>query len=121
REDRAGHGPEEAREAAPARRFERLERDVCEGELLGVEGAGRAEPVGLTFGSLREGYAGEDVATGAPTGKQDAPSPSGHVPLSDALAMLTSMPTPASVKSTEDPPALTNGSGMPLVGMAAVT
>jgi hypothetical protein len=37
------------------------------------------------------------------------------------LATLTSMPTPASVNSTEDPPALTNGSGMPLVGMAAVT
>jgi len=70
---------------------------------------------------LREGYAGEDVTAGAATGKQDAGSPSRHAPLSDALAMLTSMPTPARVNSTEDPPALTNGSGMPLVGMAAVT
>jgi len=35
--------------------------------------------------------------------------------------MFTSMPTPASVNSTDDPPALTNGSGMPLVGIAAVT
>ena len=72
-------------------------------------------------GVLGEGYAGEDVAAGAATGEQDANSPSGHVPLSDALATLTSMPTPARVNSAEEPPALTNGSGMPLVGMAAVT
>jgi hypothetical protein len=35
--------------------------------------------------------------------------------------MLTSIPTPARVNRTDDPPALKNGSGMPLVGMAAVT
>jgi len=35
--------------------------------------------------------------------------------------MPTSIPTPASVKSTEDPPALTNGRGIPLVGTAFVT
>jgi hypothetical protein len=35
--------------------------------------------------------------------------------------MLTRMPTPAIVKTTEDPPALRNGSGIPLVGTAAVT
>src|SRR5579862_126344 len=121
-QDGPGQGTEESGEPPPAGRFQGLEGDVLPGQLGGVERPGGAEPVDPgAFGVLDEGYTGEDMATGAAPGEQDTASPSGHVPLSVALAMFTSIPTPASVNITEDPPALTNGSGMPLVGMAAVT
>jgi hypothetical protein len=35
--------------------------------------------------------------------------------------MPARIPTPAVVKRSDEPPALTKGSGMPLVGTAAVT
>ena len=70
---------------------------------------------------LGEGYAGEDVTTGAAAGEQDAEPRSWHSPLSVAFAMFTRIPTPTIVKRTEEPPALTKGSGIPFVGIEAVT
>jgi hypothetical protein len=70
---------------------------------------------------LNEGDAGEDMAPGAAPGEEDTSSPSRHGPLSEAFETLTSIPTPTIVKRSDEPPALTKGSGMPLVGMAAVT